>query len=111
MRFSRHSCWDGDLDEQKNVGVQIHLQTFWILGWLLLLAFVVELRGVQSVELSTRHAVDVIPLSGRSLEMHQTSQGMIQFVTNNLLPCMFVSLLVELTCFCQALECDWFSRT
>lgn len=108
-RFTWHSCWDGDLGEQKSVGVQVHFPTSWIWGWLLFLAFVVELGGVQAIELSTRHAVDIIPLSGRGLEMHQASQGVIPFETNTLLPCMFVPLLVELPCFCQALEYDWFS--
>lgn len=70
------------------------------LGLAFISGFVVELRGVQSIELSTRLAVDVIPVCGRGLGLHQ---GMILLVTN-FLPCMFVPLLVELPCFCQALE-------
>lgn len=40
--------------------------------------------------------------------MQQASHRVIQFGTNSLLPCMFVSLPVEPARFCQALECDWF---
>lgn len=35
---------------------------------------------MESIELSTRRAADVIPLSEKGLEMHQASHQMIQFV-------------------------------
>lgn len=59
METWRCSCWCPDSLPKLDLGLA------FISG------FVVELRGVQSIELSTRHAVDVVRLSGRALGMHR----------------------------------------
>lgn len=96
------------LDEQKSAGVQIHFQTSWIWAWLVFLALVVELRGVQSVELSSS-TLWMLFLCLEGFGDASGSSGN-DSVCDNQPPSMrFVPVLVELPCLCQALEYDWIS--